>query len=555
MDRRKFLLGSTAAGTGLLFGTSAFSAAGSEHAVSIETGDGYLHVEPNDEYSGTASEYVNDNSNDGDPLELTIHDINEHGWVRFDDLLRVTNTGTQNLGLYVEDSELLGEGGVLDYLVDGKSIVGASTEDTDVVLEGVGTDDSNNSLTVTVKADMTDYDDELPEEDPSVMFVAEAGIDGATGGLSLDTTVPSSIDVDGDAALDVTLENMGEEPHATNLTVVVGGTEMYNAQVSVDAGGTWTDSWEIDTSAESSVPWSVSTDDEYGDAEGTVEVIEGGGSGDDLLDVGATDAVTVGSDNDFAVTATVSDGGVGGGEATAALDIDGDQLSKNEKTVTVPEGGDVEATFEVPTVYNDLAPDNTEAGRHGDFRFDGTEWTVTVDYGDESSIVNGTLDVEDGPIEFYDPDSDTSCAVCGMMTKGFESAHAQATHTNGDRMEFCSSGCLVTYVVDPGKYDGDNVAVPDASIEGAWVVDYTNVDVESGSRSGDGTDLIDAREASFVLDYSSGYGTMGANPRAFASASAAEDYVGSHDGLGEADIVTMDEFDDQIASKYRSSFQ
>ncbi|WP_242611681.1 nitrous oxide reductase accessory protein NosL [Natrinema hispanicum] len=80
------------------------------------------------------------------------------------------------------------------------------------------------------------------------------------------------------------------------------------------------------------------------------------------------------------------------------------------------------------------------------------------------------------------------------------------------------------------KYDGNHVDVPDEPIEGAWVVDYTDLD-SSGERAGDGTDLINAHEAYFVLDYDTSYGAMGGNPRAFTTNDDAVGYVNSDDDL------------------------
>jgi len=460
VKRRMYLFGSATAGAGLLFGTSAFSASGVGHAVSIGTGNGHLHVEVNDDYAGDASEYVVDTN----PIRLILDDLHKHGWIRFDDLLRVTNTGTQAINVYVKDQDWLGNDtdAVLDYRYDGSSIVGKKNS---VALEDVTGD---NSMPITVHADTTDHDDlqqalpdaETDDEDRTVMFVASPG--DANGGTG----------------------NENDEEEITN--------------------------------------------------------------GGENLSVSAPGQLTVGSDNHFTVTATVSDGDYSG-EATVALDVE-DTLV-DEQTVTVPKDGPAEATFDVQTVYNDPAEENIVTGRHGPLRFDGTDWSAGVEYGESTAEASGTLEVEDAPITF----GDAKCAVCGMDTKMWDTAHAQLTHVNGDRMEFCSTGCLVTYAVDPMKYDGDVVDVPEEPIEGVWVVDYTDLD-SSGNRAGDGTDLINAHEAYFVLDYDTSYGAMGGNPRAFTTNDDAVGYVNTDDDLDEGAIITFDNFDADIAEKYRPRF-
>ena len=460
MKRRMYLFGSATAGAGLLFGTSAFSASGVGHTVSIGTGNGHLHVEVNDDYAGDASEYVVDTN----PIRLTLDDLHKHGWIRFDDLLRVTNTGTQAINVHVKDQDWLGDDtdAVLDYRYDGSSIVG---KENSVPLEGVSGD---NSMPITVRADTTDHDD-------------------------LQQALPDAEADDGDR------------------------TVMFVASPGDANGGT-------------------------GDESDEEEVTNGG----ENLSVSAPGQLTVGSDNHFTATATVSDGDYSG-EATVTLNVE-DELV-DEQTVTVPKDGPAEATFDVPTVYNDPAEENIVTGRHGPLRFDGTDWSVGAEYGESTAEASGTLEVEDAPITF----GDAKCAVCGMDTKMWDTAHAQLTHVNGDRMEFCSTGCLVTYAVDPMKYDGDVVDVPDEPIEGVWVVDYTDLD-SSGERAGDGTDLINGHEAYFVLDYDTSYGAMGGNPRAFTTNDDAVGYVNADDDLNDEDIITFDNFDATIAAEYRPRF-
>lgn len=286
-------------------------------------------------------------------------------------------------------------------------------------------------------------------------------------------------------------------------------------------------------------------DGEDSGGEGGDEGTGGGESGS--LSVDAPGTVQVGSGTTADFTATVSDDTVSGDqEATVALGVGGEQV--DEKTVEVPGGGEADASFSVPTVYEDV--EEPESERHGSLRFDGTDWTVTAETEAGTDVVEGTLGVEDAPVEFYEPDGDVSCSVCGMNTDMFGGWHAQATHADGTRVEFCSTGCLVSYFVDPAHHDA-----PESPIEGVWVVDFNE-------RPSGGTELIDAHEARFVLDYETAdkFTTpMGGSPPAFPDYDAAVAYVDGYDGteyeeLTEDDIVTLDDFDDEIANEYRGNF-
>jgi nitrous oxide reductase accessory protein NosL len=282
--------------------------------------------------------------------------------------------------------------------------------------------------------------------------------------------------------------------------------------------------------------------------EGSEEGGEGGTGGGETgsLSVDVPGTVQVGSSNAVGFTATLSDTGSGGQDATVAVDVGGEVF--DEKTVSVPDGGEAEAAFSVPTVYDEV--EDPEADRHGSLRFDGTAWSVTAEFDGETDVVEGTLAVEDDAIEFYEPDGDVGCAVCNMMTAMFDGWHAQATHADGTRVEFCSTGCLVSYVVDPVHH-----GAPDAPVEGVWVVDFDE-------RPSSGTELIDARDAYFVLDSETAdkFSTpMGGSPPAFPDYDAAAAYVDGYDGseyeeLTEDDIVTLDDFNDSVANSYRDNF-
>ncbi|XGI84512.1 nitrous oxide reductase accessory protein NosL [Halorutilales archaeon Cl-col2-1] len=284
---------------------------------------------------------------------------------------------------------------------------------------------------------------------------------------------------------------------------------------------------------------------------------DGGSSGDDgdqdtgatdTLSVAAPDTVEVGGSNTVDFTATVADTGTGGGEATVSLTVEGNQ--ETEKTVDVPSDGETEATFSVGTVYDDVHGDGYPYDdRHGSLRLDGTDWEVSADLNGTAQSENGSTDVQDAPIEFYEPDNEYICAVCGMMTKMYDSWNAQATHDDGTRMEFCSTGCLVSYYVDP-QGGTRAVDVPDSPINGVWVVNFPDRPVT-------GPELIDGDKAYFVLDYdvANRFTTpMSGSPPAFETEQDAVDYVNSYDNVDESDIVSIEDWDDAAANEYRPNF-
>ncbi|MDQ2050069.1 nitrous oxide reductase accessory protein NosL [Natronolimnohabitans sp. A-GB9] len=598
MERRNFLLGSTAAGAGILFGTGAFSAAGVSHGVSIETGDGYLHVDPNPDYEGNAGTYVDDS--DG-PLELTIDDLGEHGWVRFDDLLRVTNTGTQPVSVYVEPQDWLGDDAdaVLDYRYDGDSIVG---EDNDVEIEDVRGD---NSLAVTVRADATGHDDledVLPDTDAdagshTVTFVAEAE-EPSGGGLRLETTIPGQVELDEEATLEVELENLGNEADESAVTVTIDDETEYDEDVTVDADATWTGSFEFDTGEEGTVDWKVETDAD--DASGTLEIK---GEIEELVDVEVTDTITPREVAE--VTATVTNDADEQRSGTVTLDVDqrlhpGDGLDVDleadvdsypeqsyaagdpdyhyidrgeypqdllEQDVTVDAGDSETVTFDVPAAYKNL--------ELGDLKLKENDLEVTVDLDGETDRDDDTLTIEDATVEFFQPDDDKWCPVCNMATEQYEAWHAIISHEDGSRPEFCSTGCAVQYWVKPGwffenmrddTYRGMTPATEEDLVT-MWAPDFTDVSGEDLDEHPGYEAFIDLRDGYIVLDgdtvskFSTPMG--GGSPVCFADYDDAVDYVNGDlenlpedvdmSNVTEDDIVTLEELDEDNTAVYDGS--
>ena len=136
---------------------------------------------------------------------------------------------------------------------------------------------------------------------------------------------------------------------------------------------------------------------------------------------------------------------------------------------------------------------------------------------------------------------DASCGVCNMMPAKFPDYNAQLTVEAGDRVFFCSSGCLAAYYVDPGNFEPTHEG---ATFAGLWVHDHET------------TELIGARSAWFVRETNADRvaDPMQRNPLPFAAESDAEAYVAEYDDLSESDILRLTDFDMDLATFYRGRF-
>ena len=138
-----------------------------------------------------------------------------------------------------------------------------------------------------------------------------------------------------------------------------------------------------------------------------------------------------------------------------------------------------------------------------------------------------------------DPPEEHICnGVCGMSPVDWPDWNAQIAHADGTGAFFCSAGCLAAYFVYP---DLDGHGGPDEEIVGVWVTDF------------DTGELIDGEEAHYVLDGDEERfdEPMGVNPRPFADRADAEAFVEEYDDLSEEEIVRLDEFDHDVAVRYR----
>ena len=137
------------------------------------------------------------------------------------------------------------------------------------------------------------------------------------------------------------------------------------------------------------------------------------------------------------------------------------------------------------------------------------------------------------------------CVVCNMIAEEYPEWNAQLIHENGERVYFCSSGCMAAYYVAPEAFDG-----LDEEVTGVWVTDFET------------EELIDAMDAYFVLvaDPEHVDDIMMMNPTPFAERDDAEAFVDElNDEFDagydhETDIVTLEEFDMELAMMYRSNF-
>lgn len=140
-------------------------------------------------------------------------------------------------------------------------------------------------------------------------------------------------------------------------------------------------------------------------------------------------------------------------------------------------------------------------------------------------------------VEPTDVPPDANCAVCNMVPAEYPDWNAQLVHEDSERAYFCTPGCLATYYVVPEQF-----AATDAPITGAWVNDFET------------RELIDAFQARFVLETEPDRveDPMQLNPLPFADEADATAYVEQYDDLDDGDVVSIDEFDRDIAELYRA---
>lgn len=163
--------------------------------------------------------------------------------------------------------------------------------------------------------------------------------------------------------------------------------------------------------------------------------------------------------------------------------------------------------------------------------------------GGESPTATGTPTGTDQP-DLTEPATvpgDASCAVCGMTVSKFPEWNAQLAHEDGERVHFCTSGCLAAYHADPGHFREGRTW---DTVVAAWVRDYNT------------TGLVDATTVHYVLELDTERvdDPMMKNPLPFADRADAVAYVDQYDDLSETDVVRLSAFDRDLAETYRGTF-
>jgi len=176
LNRRNTLigLGTIVAGGGAALGTGAFSSVEATRTVNIETDadeDALLQIEANDDYNGTEDDYVTVDSGEieidiGDDTDDDDPGVNTSATTKFTDILKVTNNGSQNVGLSVADVNGVGSGELLDFEISDNSIVGDSESNAEDLGKG-----SFLEITIVINTDEDTDSGDFPGE---ITFIARA---------------------------------------------------------------------------------------------------------------------------------------------------------------------------------------------------------------------------------------------------------------------------------------------------------------------------------------------------------------------------------------------
>ena len=170
-------LGALAAGAGVIGGTGAFTAVEADRTVTVEAAgdDSALLVFRPTEDGDVDGDAPNVFSDAGEELlELEVSDLNLQARTTFDAGLTIVNTGTNDVGLYVDEgeSENIGAGEVIaDITHEGDSIVGNDAQAVDL--------NAGEHVNIGFEFDLFDFastgdlDDEMDTNEPVIRFVAE----------------------------------------------------------------------------------------------------------------------------------------------------------------------------------------------------------------------------------------------------------------------------------------------------------------------------------------------------------------------------------------------
>jgi len=202
MERRKFLIGagSTAIGASALVGSGAFTSVSANRSLIVETADdadALLGIASTG--SANANDYVDDS---GDAVSITIESdeggdgVNDDATTYINDLLKITNQGTQNSYVWAEG------------LPDGVRMY----HDSDNGYENPGTGAGNNQGAFSDTSNLNVPDDPADENDPTNPGGYEAAPLLAPGdeldeiGMVIDTT-NGKVDFDDDIVIKAVAES------------------------------------------------------------------------------------------------------------------------------------------------------------------------------------------------------------------------------------------------------------------------------------------------------------------------------------------------------------
>lgn len=215
---------------------------------------------------------------------------------------------------------------------------------------------------------------------------------------------------------------------------------------------------------------------------------------------------------------------------------DDDEETDTAETVVFEDEVTIDQGFYTAAAIGVLQPGREDRpGRGAGQQAPAREFTVTVFADGETTLEELDASIDE-PTEVP---SDATCPVCNMVPAQYPDWNAQLVHEDEERVFFCTSGCMTAYYVVPERFDA-----PDAAIAGVWVTDFVT------------SDLIDGLEANYVLETDTDRvdDPMMRNPLPFVDRASAIAYVEQYDDLAEDDVVTIDEFDQDIAELYRERF-
>jgi nitrous oxide reductase accessory protein NosL len=233
--------------------------------------------------------------------------------------------------------------------------------------------------------------------------------------------------------------------------------------------------------------------------------------------------------------------------------------TKISREIAVAPGGEDQVTVELVANY-----ENLEAGA---LTIGDNQWAVSVG---DVVVRTGTFELKDGPVAWFQPDEAKLCPVCNMVTKPYEGWHAQATLRDGSRLEFCSTGCAMTYWANPDRFEPSSEAYQSEltfsekdDLSTIWAPDFTDVDTnptDGSSSSHPGwQEFIDVGTGYVVIDPQTftKYTTpmSGGSPLCFAEYDDAVHYCEENENVSEADIVELDQLSEMhVGSIYRGRY-